>query len=43
MNLLPEGLRNLKNKPRKRLSIAIACDFFVPNLGGVEMHIYNVA
>ena len=25
------------------MRIAMICDFFVPNLGGVEMHMYNVA
>jgi len=26
-----------------KYSIALVSDFFVPNLGGVEMHMYNVA
>lgn len=30
-------------EPRKRLRIAMVSDFFVPNLGGVEMHMYNLA
>ena len=30
-------------EPRKRLRIAMISDFFVPNLGGVEMHMYNLA
>jgi phosphatidylinositol glycan class A protein len=25
------------------MRIALVSDFFVPNLGGVEMHMYNVA
>lgn len=29
--------------PEKRYNICMVSDFFVPNLGGVEMHIYNVA
>ena len=28
---------------QQRFRIALVSDFFVPNLGGVEMHIYNVA
>ena len=27
----------------RKLRIAFVSDFFVPNLGGVEMHMYNVA
>lgn len=27
----------------RQLKIAFVSDFFVPNLGGVEMHMYNVA
>lgn len=27
----------------RQLRIAFVSDFFVPNLGGVEMHMYNVA
>jgi len=29
--------------PDKRFNICMVSDFFVPNLGGVEMHMYNVA
>ncbi|THD21272.1 putative N-acetylglucosaminyl-phosphatidylinositol biosynthetic protein, partial [Fasciola hepatica] len=28
---------------RKKLSIAMACDFFHPNVGGVETHIYSLS
>ena len=42
-NLLPEELRTSVKPPFRRLNIAIVSDFFVPNLGGVEMHMYNVA
>jgi len=42
-NLLPQELRAVPKAPRRRLNIALVSDFFVPNLGGVEMHMYNVA
>jgi len=35
--------RRTKQRLSHRLSIAIVSDFFVPSLGGVEMHMYNVA
>jgi len=33
----------LKVSDQEKLYIALVSDFFVPNLGGVEMHMYNVA
>jgi phosphatidylinositol glycan class A protein len=41
--LLPEELRQASKTPFVKLRIALVSDFFVPNLGGVEMHMYNVA
>jgi hypothetical protein len=39
-----ESVASQAEKPRQfnRLRIALVSDFFVPNLGGVEMHMYNV-
>ncbi|CAH8605169.1 unnamed protein product [Dicrocoelium dendriticum] len=34
---------NWPTSNRKRLSIAMACDFFYPNVGGVETHIFSLA
>lgn len=31
------------SKSAKKYSILFVCDFFLPNLGGVEMHIYSLA
>ena len=42
-NPVDELSRRTKQRLSHRLSIAIISDFFVPSLGGVEMHIYNVA
>ena len=28
---------------KRRINIALISDFFIPSLGGVEMHMYNVA
>lgn len=33
----------MSNPEGKRLTIALVSDFFYPNLGGVEMHIYSLA
>ena len=41
--MLPEELRQASKTPFVKLRIALVSDFFVPNLGGVEMHMYNVA
>lgn len=27
-------------RPLKKYKVLLVCDFFYPNLGGVEMHIY---
>ena len=32
---------NTRSK-NKRYNIMLVCDFFYPNLGGVEMHIYQL-
>ncbi|KAG5452561.1 Phosphatidylinositol N-acetylglucosaminyltransferase subunit A [Clonorchis sinensis] len=34
---------NWPKKHENKLSIAMACDFFFPNVGGVETHIYSLA
>lgn len=34
---------NKQEKQFNKLYIAIVSDFFVPNLGGVEMHMYNIS
>jgi phosphatidylinositol glycan class A protein len=30
-------------KRKNRLSICIVCDFFYPRVGGVEVHVYQLA
>ena len=32
-----------RSKPQRRHRIAMVCDFFFPNLGGVENHIYSLS
>ena len=41
MPQLPPPLINIVPE-REKMRICIVSDFFVPNLGGVEMHMYNI-
>ena len=41
--LKPQPALQPQPEKQQRYRIALVSDFFVPNLGGVEMHVYNVA
>ena len=41
--LKPQPVQQTQPVTQQRFRIALVSDFFVPNLGGVEMHIYNLA